>query len=279
MKKEKVFVVMTCYNRQEKTKKCIESLYYGNHDIEWTFIVVDDNSTDNSIERLEELKSELVYAKFQIIQGTGNLYWNGGMRKGIEYLLENHTDGKTLLVNDDVVFKENTVIRMLEMLERDSQVHVIVGTICNSQEEAIYGGIHFTHKHFVKYELLKINDTRSCDTFNANCVLMPIEIMSKIGNLDKRYTHCLGDFDYGLKIRDCGYKMNKTDFFAGECSQNLKTNTWHDSRLTRGERITLKESPKGLPFKEWWVFTYTHFGLFAAVYHSLTPYVRILFRQ
>ena len=46
MKKTKVLALMTCYNRKEKTKKAITSLIAGNRNVEFEFIIVDDNISD-----------------------------------------------------------------------------------------------------------------------------------------------------------------------------------------------------------------------------------------
>ena len=52
----RVLAVFTCYNRKEKTKTCIETLVNGNPSCEFSFIAVDDNSTDGTSDMLKKKK-------------------------------------------------------------------------------------------------------------------------------------------------------------------------------------------------------------------------------
>jgi GT2 family glycosyltransferase len=115
-----------------------------------------------------------------------------------------------------------------------------------------------------------------CDTFNANCVLIPFNVFQKLPNIDKKYTHSLGDFDYGLEAGRRGVPIVVSDFFVGKCNDNPSSGTWRDVTLSRRERLKKKESPKGLPRREWFYFVRKHFGFLSACISSMTPYVRIL---
>ena len=78
-----ITVIFTCFNRREKTLQCIKSLSGGNKDIAFQYVIVDDNSTDGTYEALEDLKRSGM--TIDVLRGTGNLFWAGGMRKGIAY--------------------------------------------------------------------------------------------------------------------------------------------------------------------------------------------------
>ena len=43
--------------------------------------------------------------------------------------------------------------------------------------------------------------------------------------------------------------------------------------------IRLKESVKGAPFKQWFYFLKKNFGIFTAVIHAFTPYIRIILKK
>ena len=47
-----VLGLATCFNRKEKTVKAIKNLIKGNPNIKFTFIIVDDGSTDGTKEAL-----------------------------------------------------------------------------------------------------------------------------------------------------------------------------------------------------------------------------------
>ncbi|MBR6850260.1 MAG: hypothetical protein IKM88_08515, partial [Lachnospiraceae bacterium] len=69
--------------------------------------------------------------------------------------------------------------------------------------------------------------------------------------------------------------VNTADF-VGECDDNDVSGSWKDRALDRKTRLKLKEGPKGLPRKDWYHFVRKNYSFPAAVYHSMTPYLRIL---
>ena len=281
--KPNIAAVLTCFNRKEKTVQCIKSLADGNSDCHIRFIVVDDNSTDGTKEALEDLSYDI-----KIIDGNGQLFWCGGMYTGLGYVLDNETTDYVLFVNDDVAFYPSIIDRMLvevsegasdsasEMAVKIDRPDILVGTTCDTDGKVSYGGVVLTSKHLAKFEILDINQKRKCDTFNCNCALVPFEIVKKIGNFDNKYTHSMGDFDYGLRASRSGYIINNTDYYVGECDTNSEIGTWKDTALPRKERMRLKETRKGLPKSDWWHFCKKNFGLMPAIYHSVTPYIRIM---
>ena len=91
----KIAVILTCFNRKEKTSRCISSLRDGNLEYDLDFIVVDDNSTDGTREALLQLGLNI-----KVIEGSGNLFWAGGMRIGIDYFFLNDTNSEYVSVGE-----------------------------------------------------------------------------------------------------------------------------------------------------------------------------------
>ncbi|EOU1150943.1 glycosyltransferase family 2 protein [Clostridium perfringens] len=271
-----VKVILTCFNRREKTINCIESLVKGNPKIDFSFIVVDDNSSDGTIESINKLNYDI---KLEI--GDGNLYWSGGMYKGINaYFNEEQRSNYILLVNDDVKFFDNVIERLIN-LSIDNNDSVVVGATCDNSMEFTYGAMKLisNRKTDLYYHVKPNNKGIICDTFNANCVLIKDCILRDVGNFDKVYRHSLADLDYGFMIRRKGYNIISSDKFIGICNRNSIKGTWRDTSLTRLERIKRKESVKGSPIKEWFYFMKKNFGYIIAIRYSITPYLRILLNK
>lgn len=274
--KMKVTVILTCFNRKDKTLHCIDSIEKGNPSIEFEFIVVDDHSTDGTIDALAELQSNI-----HIINGNGSLYWAGGMRQGISYYFGHCGDAEyALLINDDVAFFDHVIERMIEQ-SSESASSVIVGATCDSKGNFTYGAMKLIvpRKKDIYRRVLPTEKNIDCDTFNCNCVLIDRTIFKKAGNFDKVYTHSLGDIDYGLTLKRNGAKIISSSFYVGVCEHNDNKGTWDDNSLGIIERIKKKESPKGAPSKEWFHFMKKNFGFFAAVRYTITPFIRILLRK
>lgn len=271
--KSKYLAVFTCHNRKEKTLKCLESLINGNPDIRFSFIAVDDGSTDGTPDTLAK------YTDIRIISGNGTCYYSGGMRLGIRH-------AKTccdqydwvLLFNDDVVFFPHT-IKKLEAFAADRH-EIIVGATCDEHGRLSYGGILKTSDFKPSFKIVMSGEKRiACDTFNANCVLLPTEIFKTLPNIDKHYTHSMGDFDYGLEASKRRISIVASDFFVGKCIDNPLRGTWRDTDLPRKERLKRKESPKGLPYREWFYFIKKHYGILSACINSIIPYIKILIKK
>lgn len=273
----KVTAILTCFNRKEKTITCLKTLTEGNQEIDFSFIVVDDNSTDGTAEAVTSLGLNVT-----LLTGTGNLFWCGGMRYGIEYFLDSKPSDRDfcLLVNDDVVFKAHSIEKMFERLA-DRTDTVVVGATCDDNGNFTYG-LKKKEKWYKKNITKRIEPSEEIvvgETCNANCVLIPNPILKAVGNMDAVYTHSLGDYDLGFRMTRAGYRLISSAEYVGVCNGNSVKGTWGDTSLSRKERLKKKESPKGSPFKEWWHFLYRNYGVGTAIKSSVNPYIKILLKK
>ncbi len=272
--KTSVVVIMTCFNRREKSRECLRSLLDERLFI--SFIVVDDASSDGTAEALREVSGqEGVF--LHLIEGSGKLYWAGGMRKGMTSLMRSaFRPDYVALVNDDVKFEKNALMRMIERSEKFGGSAVSAAT-ADSSGRISYGGVLYrkgsAHTGNVSLEEA---DRLPLDAANCNCLLLPCDVFCSAGVFDRHYVHSMADYDYSFSIRRGGCKIYLTDFIAGRCEDNPVENTWRDTSLGRLRRLELKESEKGLPWREWFYYLKKNFGLRLAVWHSITPYLRIL---
>ena len=268
-----IVAVLTCHNRKDKTENCIRSLTVGNQECHFTFVIVDDGSTDGTVERIMEIKKE---QDIHLLEADGSLYYSGGMRKGMLYVLDNIKKkyDYLLMLNDDVSFFEKSIEKMIAQSTEMSHA-VIVGATCEKDGQLSYSAIQYTNG--IKYRKIPISEwCIEADTFNANAVLIPFEAFEKVGAMDEHYRHSLGDFDYGLALKRNGYSIHVSKDYVGICKINYAERTWTDPSLNRMERIKRKESVKGAPAKQWFYFLKKNFGIITAVKNSCTPYIRIL---
>ena len=269
----KITVVFTCFNRKEKTFQCVKCLIERNKEISFDFVIVDDGSTDGTIEALEAS----AYAEsIHVIKTKGNCYYSGGMHQGMKYILErSEASDYLLMVNDDVNFYEDAIVKLVEQSRKRDQ-NVIVGVTCSDTYEQTYGAVKYNGGFSVRYRAVKLGETIECDTFNANCVLIPYHLFEKTGAMDNHYIHSLGDFDYGLSLKCSGAKIYSSEHFVGVCNRNSIKGTWLDKSLSIKKRLQLKETIKGAPVKQWFYFLKKNFGLAKALVFSVTPYINLV---
>ena len=269
----RILSIFTCYNRKEKTKKCIETILAYNPACEFTFVAVDDGSTDGTYEMLQNLQAEVC---IYIVRGKGDWFYSAGMNAGMEYALQNLPQDYDymMMINDDVEFFEKSIQNIISQSILQNNA-IIVGAMCNDYGEQSYGTVKYISGY--KYRKMDISEWEvPADTFNANCVLIPYKVFVRVGVMDPFYHHSLGDFDYGLSLKKAGYKIYQSREFVGICNNNQSKGTWTDTNLRRIERIRKKEDVKGAPIKQWFYFLKKNFGFLQAIKGSITSYIRIL---
>lgn len=269
---DSVLALFTCFNRKEKTRQALQGLVAGNPDVSFSFVVVDDGSSDGTAEMLE---TEDFGAPVRVLHGSGNLFYSGGMAMGMESILASGIEAQYLLMmNDDVAFYPGCIGKLIAQ-SRSQADAVIVGATCDTENTLSYSAI--LYEKGIRYRFLAPGETNvDADTMNANCVLIPFHWFRRAGVMDRHYRHSLGDFDYGLTLRDLGAKLHVSRDYVGVCCDNPSAGTWHDRSLPRLTRLKKKETVKGDPIGPWFYYLRKHFGLPTAVVRSLTPYIRIL---
>lgn len=258
----------------------MKSLTEGNPGLDFSFIAVDDHSSDGTLEMLETFQK--TGAAVTVLNGTGSLFWAGGMRMGIGYAKEHTDSGFYLLVNDDVQFYPGAVEKLIAEAEAVKaakgleNLPVMIGPMCETDGSFAYGGIRYQPGTIRYSPVTPRDEDKSCDTFNMNCLLLPGKAFKETPNFDSHYVHSLADFDYGLSMKRLGIPVFVGEAYAGICPNNPVKGTWADKSLGRLARLKKKESAKGAPFFPWFYFLKKNFGLGQAVLHGFTPYLRIL---
>lgn len=218
----KIAVLVTVHNRADITVRGLSQLATLSTDLlsDATFSVflVDDGSTDNTASRVRDLSLDLT-----VVQGTGELYWNGGMVLAYRHARASAKEFDAyMLFNDDVVLDDNFIEFVREFAS--SQDRILVGALREPGSRAIsYSGYRRRGRlrPFGDFVQATIDaDLVRVDTFNANVVLIPGGAFERLGGLDPGYTHACGDFDLGLRAAGIGVDSYVFGTPIGECSRN-----------------------------------------------------------
>lgn len=264
-------VLITCHNRKEKTINCVTSIVEKNPRTRFSFIIVDDGCTDGTKEALLSIKD----TDIRVLDGDGNLFYSGGMRMAIDYAKKqkDHPDFY-ILANDDVSFYENGIDRMIELAVN----RIVAGVTDDGNGNMTYGGVQSCSR--IRPSFCKVMSTEDhlveCDTFNANCVVIPAAVFLSLDNIDPFYVHGFGDYDYGLAATQKGYKIISSPFFIGMCRNNPVKGSWRDTSLSFKERRKAKEKINGSPSRVWFYFTKKHMGFLPACFTIGQQYMRML---
>jgi GT2 family glycosyltransferase len=270
-----VIAVLTSFNRKEKTIKslaCFEraATVAG---LTYSAILVDDASTDGTPLAIEQL-----YNWVKVIPSAGNLYWCRGMALAITEALKNESE-HILWLNDDTDLNDDALRIMIdadiEIKSKYTNSGIIVGCTTSNGSDISYGGLK-SISAFRKFSYLRVYQESAfveCDAMNGNAVLISKNDMLKIGNLDIKYEHAMGDIDYALMAKNRGIRIFTAPKIVGVCGQNSNAGTSEDLSLGVLTRWSKMLSRKELPIKSWLHFTFKHGGLLAPLYF-IWPYLK-----
>ncbi len=279
MNPQTIAVIMTCFNRKEKTLASLAGLFNQKlpPHVVLTVYLVDDGSTDGTSEAVRKS-----YPTVELIEGNGSLFWNGGMRRAFAEAIASDPDFYLWLNDDTLLYPDaiNKALSTYQILQAQGELlSVVIGSTCDPETQLLtYGGmIQKYWWHPLKFKLRQPGDQPlRCDTMNGNFVLIPRNIGKKVGNLDPNFIHSTGDMDYGLRVKQNGGSVWIVPGYIGTCAVNsLVGDCWADPKLPVWDRLKKVNQPKGLPIGEWKVFSQRHAGIFWPIFWLL-PYFRLL---
>ena len=201
--KRKTSIIILTYNNLEYTKSCIESIKKYTNKNTYEIIVIDNASTDDTINYLKEIKD------IKVILNKENLGFPKGCNQGINFA---DKENDILFLNNDTLVTTNWLDNLKTCLYSDKKIGA-VGPVCNKNENR--QGVDF------KYETLdemqqkaKENNISNKDKWEEKvfligyCILIKKEVIDKIKELDENYSPgYVEDNDLSLRIIKQGYKL------------------------------------------------------------------------
>ncbi|HEY3251748.1 MAG TPA: glycosyltransferase family 2 protein [Ignavibacteria bacterium] len=210
-------IIIVNYDVFEDVTKCISSINETIKNLSYEIFVVDNNSSDRSIERIDKL-----FLNVHLI----NLNENRGFGQANNAAVV-HAAGKYLLfVNPDIIFLENTINRLYFYLESNSSAGCAGPLIIRPDNKIQYYYTFFPSAYsrlmqeFGFYERAPAMKRRKYDFINKNikygnpflvdwvlgaCMLMPRQIFNRLGGFDESF------FLYEEEV-DLLYRMKKEGF-------------------------------------------------------------------
>ncbi len=285
---EKIAILLTCFNRKEKTLACLRAIYNQNNldiNIFLDIYLVNDGSTDGTQDAVEKY-----FPLVNIINGDGKLFWAGGMRLAWQTAINADKYEYYLLLNDDTILSTETLsllIKSNKELTKKLLTHGIsIGTTADEVTGKItYGGNKLTGKIFPSSQKVYDNiEAVECDMGNANIMLVSKVVSDKIGTLSDKFTHGIADYDYTLRSKKAGFWVMVAPGISGICSDD-HGKSWKGSNVSLSDRIKFLYSPKGLSYKEYLYFIKVHFPLnlpfafFKLWLKTLLPFVYDRFKK
>ena len=203
---KKVAIVLVNYNGEKFQNECIESIYnmdYKDYDI----IIVDNNSSDNSIKIVKKKFKEVILIETEENNGVAK-----GNNIGIEYALNNGYEYVLLLNNDTEVDKQ----MLSKMIEKASENILVTCKMYyyNPSKKIWYAGgkINWnkgttTHFGMDEFDDGKYDESKFVEYTPTCCLLIHKSIFEKIGTMDEKYFMYYDDTDFCARVNINGFKI------------------------------------------------------------------------
>jgi len=250
---------LTCsFNRKEKTVSFLASLIAqplpANYSLD--VYLLDDNSSDGTAQAVAEK-----FPAVKLLNGTGSLFWAGGMRKVWSEALKGDYDFY-ILFNDDVKLLDDAIPKLLSAYDKaETNGTIILGSVMDFVKKTYtYGGRKVTNWRSGDSDAILPDEVQlqSAEIGNANIMLVDRKSVEVIGILSSSFTHGLADFDYTLRAVKQGLKVLVAPGYFGYCAYD-HGKPWLSGKVPLKKRIQYLYSPTGLAYKEYLVYIKRHF--------------------
>lgn len=205
-----IHIILVNYNGWKDTEECIHSLK-GSTYTDYEILVVDNGSTDDSVEHLRKLVGDRVV----LLEAGANLGFSGGNNVGIRYA-QKHGAQHILLLNNDTLVAQDMLEKLVDASRRHEDQAVITAKILYAaQPEVIwYAGGRFDgrtgrteHTGIHETDAGQYGREREVSFISGCCMLIPAEVLDNVGPMEEEYFLYCEDLDYCCRIARAGYPM------------------------------------------------------------------------
>jgi GT2 family glycosyltransferase len=245
----KLSIIIVNYNTHILTKQTVDAVLKQKVSFEYEIILVDNASSDGSIEKLnEDFNMFIKEKKFFIIINKENLGFAKANNIGIRAAHGQYI----LILNSDTVVEEACLEKCLKKLETDGKVGALgckvvlpdgqLDHACKRGFPTPKASLHYLlklHKKnpskYGQYDALHIGEDEvgEVDSLMGAFMLMPRKVLDQVGLLDETFFMYGEDIDLCYRIKQAGYKViyypeAKIIHYKGGSSKKRRTKVIYD---------------------------------------------------
>jgi len=208
------------YNNRNLLNNCINTIYHYAGNIAFSITVIDNASTDGSVEMLQTS-----YPNVKIIENPSNYGFAKAHNIGFGLVDTKYL----LLLNPDTLFIDNSIEKMASYMENNEKTGILGPAVLNADRSAQYTGVTFPRNTNFLYETLfldrilprsrifgnhkKIYDNhitaRNVDYLQGSCLMIRKELLQDVGCFDENYFLYFEETDYCYRAVQKGWKVTQ----------------------------------------------------------------------
>ncbi len=217
-----VDIILVSYNTADYTVRAIESVFEQTKETNVNLIVVDNNSSDDSVEKINSK-----FPSVEIIQTGANLGFAGGVNVGAK---AGHAD-YILLLNPDTVILDGAIDKLVEFAKQHPKAGVWGGVTLNNDlslnpnnararisfrtlvfsatglSKIFRGSCFFNYDNYGCWDRLSERDV---DVITGCFFLTPRTLWDSLEGLDTTFFMYAEEADYCIRAIDAGYQPRVT---------------------------------------------------------------------
>ncbi len=237
-----VSIVIANWNTKDLIKQCVDSIFSSvKPELEYELIIIDNGSTDGSVEYLLSLGD-----KITLIQNSKNFGYAKACNQGMKI-----AKGKyILLLGSDTIMHKGTIEGCVSFLDLHTDAGAVGCKLLNPDETPQNSCKKFPRLANAFYTYLSLdslnreydmadfdyNHTREVEQIATTFLMTRSELMERIGCFDEAYRILYNDVDLCHRIWDAGYKI----YFLHTCSV-----THYGSHSTKQANFRLRKKMYG----------------------------------
>lgn len=208
-----ISIILVGWNNKKYLEPCLLSLYNSSLQNSFEVVVVDNGSTDGSLEMLREKFPQVI-----IVQNNSNVGLSRASNQGIMV-----THGPyVLLLNNDTIVNGPSLDAMVGFLEKHPDAGAVGGRLLNEDGSFQAAGSNFPsfHEEFLittrlgsliwpSYpDITPPEQVTEVNWLGSACLMIRRDVLDKVGLLDEQYFIYGDEADLQYRIEKAGWKVN-----------------------------------------------------------------------
>jgi len=233
MDKPKVSVLILSYNGKELLEDSVSS-YLANDYENFDVVVIDNGSTDNTKEYVEQN-----FPKAKLIRLEKNRGYSGGFNFGLDYAFNQNNAKHAVITNNDVKVDNQLIKELVNVAETDEMIGFVTGkvyyydkpdtlqTVGKKEDPVYWNGGHIGSKEIDTGQYEEITERYFADDIYT---LASKKMYDEIGAYDENFLFQSEEYDWQARAKEKGYKI----MYAPGAK------IWHKESMTIGKQSPFK---------------------------------------
>ena len=202
---DEIYILLPVHNCREITRNFVECLQAQSH-TGYHLVLIDDGSTDGTEIMVRESIPSLT-----VLHGKGDLWWAGGLQKGIDWLKNRKVDDSSivLFINNDVTFGPDYLTQASLAMKDRFGLLLLSRFSCDGGNVISESGVVADLKR-LSFRIANAGEEVNC--LSTRGLFMRFGDIKIIGDFHPRVLpHYLSDYEYTIRAARTGMQCQTSD--------------------------------------------------------------------